>query len=644
MNLIDNIYSLRQKFIIIGLTGRTGSGCTTVAEMLCKKSLNELPSDYPFSSPSRSNDDRKHRIIYDFLSNHWDAFTAIKASDVIFFYALLEDFETFQNCFIIAGEKMGEDKAGTKENNDRIRSALEILHENYKRLHETAIECNSFIEYNIPDIRSKEEFEKYDKYRKLLLNEIPLFRKTLSEALLKIDKRIMSRELQKWGTNIRLYNSIHPSSKNQDKDEAAPACLAEKINKFSKLIRRLQKYQGHAELIVIDALRNPFEVLYFKERYSAFYSMSVNTTESVRHNSLHKAGYTNKEIAELENAEKSKNEVSESFSGIDVDRCIELSDIHITHDGTKASQNKSLVLQLITYLALIKHPGLVPPSPQERLMQIAYTARLNSGCLSRQVGAAVTDKNFSLKSIGWNTVPCGQVPCSLRSLLDLHRVKDDKSFSNYERDNDEFRERIATMVNDYQKKDRETESSRIEKLKGLNLSYCFKDVFTDIHYKKEAGNQVHTRSLHAEENAFLQLAKYGSEGIEGGYLFTTASCCELCGKKAYQLGIRRIYYIDTYPGITKQHILECGTNIPKLILFNGAIGRAYISLYSPILPQKDEIEEITGLSVKYNKQQTKSQPALQTIKEKPAKAPEIEVNNDLEEKKEEVKDGDNNQD
>ena len=111
---------------------------------------------------------------------------------------------------------------------------------------------------------------------------------------------------------------------------------------------------------------------------------------------------------------------------------------------------------------------------------------------------------------------------------------------------------------------------------------------------------MHTRSLHAEENAFLQLAKYGAQGIQNGLLFTTASCCELCAKKAYQLGIRKIYYIDTYPGISKEHILSSGPKEkrPELILFQGAIGRAYINLYSPFMSLKDEIEFLTGVEVK----------------------------------------------
>lgn len=108
---------------------------------------------------------------------------------------------------------------------------------------------------------------------------------------------------------------------------------------------------------------------------------------------------------------------------------------------------------------------------------------------------------------------------------------------------------------------------------------------------------MHTRSLHAEENAFLQISKCGGAGIDGGFLFTTASPCELCSKKAYQLGIKRIYYIDPYPGIAIDHILNGGSNNPELILFSGAIGRAFHRLYMPITAYKDELSALTKSSL-----------------------------------------------
>lgn len=106
--------------------------------------------------------------------------------------------------------------------------------------------------------------------------------------------------------------------------------------------------------------------------------------------------------------------------------------------------------------------------------------------------------------------------------------------------------------------------------------------------------------MHAEENAFLQISKYGGQGIKGGNLFCTASPCELCAKKAYQLGIKHIYYIDPYPGISEKHILSFGRNSinPKMKLFYGAIGEAYIRLYKPLLPYKDELELVSGINCK----------------------------------------------
>lgn len=215
----------------------------------------------------------------------------------------------------------------------------------------------------------------------------------------------------------------------------------------------------------------------------------------------------------------------------------------------------------------------------ERVMQMAYTAKTNSGCISRQVGAAVTDINYSIKAIGWNDVPQGQYPCSLRSANGLINEFDPIIYSEYERNNEDFRRVVGEKYNDV--------IARFDDLDGRNLAYCFKDLKNTITPEK---NQVHTRSLHAEENAFLQIAKYGGQAIEGGKLYTTASPCELCAKKAYQLGIKEIVYIDPYPGIAIEHILSIGTNSPKLIQFRGAVGKGYHQLYETTLPLKDELE------------------------------------------------------
>lgn len=135
-----------------------------------------------------------------------------------------------------------------------------------------------------------------------------------------------------------------------------------------------------------------------------------------------------------------------------------------------------------------------------------------------------------------------------------------------------------------------------KKISDQSFPYCFKDVYNGIKGDK---NQVYTRSLHAEENAFLQISKYGGSKVQGGYLFVTASPCELCSKKSFQLGIKKIYYIDPYPGISNKHIISYNIkDKPEMHLFYGAIGHAYMELYSQRIAYKDELELITNINIK----------------------------------------------
>lgn len=582
LNIVKKIYELRSSFVIIGLTGKTGSGCSSVAKLLNSSDTQFNPPLPTVDARGVSNDERKEQIIYQYLffPGRWQKFTIIKASDIIMFYVLLNKFE----CFLCKFKQ---------ENHSAIKEKFE---EDFKSLSLKIKEADEYIEkresHNLLKLDSdkkEEEQKKAEKIRDIILKDLPDFIQRLNSMLKEKYKKKLYKELQEWGNNIRRYNSsIVPDDKVNCED--APSCLAIKMNKIIKLIRDVNRVTNTKTYIVLDALRNPYEILFFRERYSAFYIMSVNTSEDIRRRNLINIKFRGDEIEELD-AKESPKEIAldDSFSSQDIQKCIELSDIHIVTDGSPLERNINLKKQLMHYVCLMLHPGIIPPSPIERIMQVAFTAKLNSGCLSRQVGAAITDENFSIKAIGWNTTPQGQTPCSLRSFEYLAAYHDKSAFSDYEYRNSDFRNVVDKLKEKY------NSVSASKKIDGLTLSYCFKDLHNRI---KGDDNQVHTRSLHAEENAFLQLAKYGGNGIIGGKLFTTASPCVLCAKKAYQLGIKEIYYIDAYPDISVQHIFNCGINGPKSILFQGTIGRAYYNLYYPILPLKDEIASLTSIRVK----------------------------------------------
>jgi deoxycytidylate deaminase len=205
------------------------------------------------------------------------------------------------------------------------------------------------------------------------------------------------------------------------------------------------------------------------------------------------------------------------------------------------------------------------------------------------VGAVITDENNSIRSVGWNDVPKGSVPCNIRSLRDVVEPDNieelDNSYSVFEISKTD---KNYAEGGNFSLKTREIfkELVPITEEIGLTHSFCFRSLHNKYEQKD---NQVHTRSLHAEENAMLQISKFGGQPLKNGTLYTTASPCELCAKKAYQLGMKKIIYIDPYPGISMKHILENGYNKPNLKLFTGVIGKAYNKLFEPFMSFKDEL-------------------------------------------------------
>ncbi|QIK82071.1 dCMP deaminase [Lysobacter sp. HDW10] len=310
--------------------------------------------------------------------------------------------------------------------------------------------------------------------------------------------------------------------------------------------------------------------------------MAVSAPDDQRKIRLRKLKFSDEEIENLDKVEYEPHDLDEPefFTVQDIQGCLQRADLYVSNPDAKnaAAKFSSLSAQVLRFVSLIRRPGIVTPTHIERCMQVAYTAKLNSGCISRQVGAVVTGPDFSIRSLGWNDVALGQVPCNLRSRSDLLLGQDLSAYSEYEV-SDTFKDQLQNSSAGY----------ATLTTCGRSVPFCFKAEYNALRKEK---NQVHTRSLHAEENAFLQAARHHSATLEGGFLFTTAAPCELCSKKAYQLGIKRIFYIDPYPGIAVSHILQSGTKRPVLELFSGAIGKAFHRLYSPLVPLKDELNAL----------------------------------------------------
>lgn len=572
---IDSLYENRQKFILIGLTGRTGSGCSSAAELLARD-VRKLKLPKP--KLTDNNEDRKYRIIYDFSKKNWKKFHWIQLKDVITSFILENTFDEFLSYSTKLIKKVEKSKLEAVLRG-KIEKEFSALHEERMELKKLRDETEQ-----APVIDQEKVKERREKSYKFYFETVPPFTDNLKKVFNELAGDSYTSIYQAAGDNIRSSGN----ALDETFDSKNILRLASRVNKLIKIFTNRAKPTKEEVYVVIDAIRNPFEAIFFRERYAAFYLVSINTHNEDRVHRLKKILNLNEEqLTNIDYKEYERNlKGDDFFYSQNISKCIEIADIHLNNPQGGENDFTTLKKQLAWYVSLIMHPGLITPSMKERCMQVAYTAKLNSACLSRQVGASVTDENYSIKSIGWNNSAEGQPPCALRNIEHLLDNEDQEAYSHYEKNNTKFRELVRVK---YQEK---IDSKDIaKKLRGRNIAYCFKDLQNSLENEK---NQVHTRSLHAEENAFLQLAKYGGTGIKGGILFTTASPCELCSKKAYQLGIKRVIYIDPYPGIAKEHILSIGPNSPKLELFHGAIGRAYNHLFEPILPYKDELSFVLG--------------------------------------------------
>lgn len=595
---VNELYCEKEKLLIIGLTGRTGAGCSTVAKIL-SSNFEELDFEYKQRDEFTEADKYKFEIVKEYISsnNRWIPFDIIQGSCVILSFVF---------------EKAGIEGERSKTLINYLteiqmdHSGIIFRIDNFGRLMQDLKGLDYIYEevqkYPLSDIT--EPWEKYsneivEKYYQLYIHDITKYKERIKKILLSYScyeetkKKIQDEPpvqyhlytylLQKFGNNIRASGNPFESIFNQKEYFTLAgrfSCLIDLIIHYNKLNHK------DKTRICIDAIRNENESNYLKDKYRPYYLISISVEESVRISRL--ANLDINERTSLDNVEySSKLKPYEVFYHQNISNCFEAADIHLLNSNEDNEKYFFITWQLVKYITLMIHPGLIAPTHLERCMQLAYTAKFNSGCLSRQVGAVVTGEDFAIKSIGWNDVPKGQLSCGLRTVDTYCRGNHKECFSEYEYTNSDFKAAMD-KIND------EIDDSL---LGGRKFSFCFKDVYNG--YMGER-NQVYTRSLHAEENAFLQISKYGGQGVKGGYLFCTASPCELCSKKAYQLGIKSIYYIDPYPGISQKHILNFGENKgnPQMNLYYGAIGEAYISLFKPLLPYKDELELVSGVKCK----------------------------------------------
>lgn len=259
---IDRVYDEVSRFIILGLTGRTGSGCTTASKFLCSDKVN-IPKENDIYDTF--NDRKKYRIVKDYMANNWTKFIPINITTIITKSILCLDYEKLvEYLSIVLGRQVSE-----------IREEFSSFEVTYDEMSRKVIKFDA-----IDDSDTGERETKVNEAWELYFNKLPEFTQIFKRALqdlLGVDTYV--KLYQASGDNIRASGIANDPAFRPKNLFYLPRI----INKLVKVIELKEKESLKTKIfIVIDAIRNPYEAEYFKQRHANFFLIAINTPNSER--------------------------------------------------------------------------------------------------------------------------------------------------------------------------------------------------------------------------------------------------------------------------------------------------------------------------------------------------------------------------
>lgn len=273
---------------------------------------------------------------------------------------------------------------------------------------------------------------------------------------------------------------------------------------------------------IIDQLKNPAEVKIFQEIYrNNFYLLGLLRTENERVRNIVADGISKEHAHKLiERDRKGQDDF-----GQQVESTAFLSDYFIRNidkpDKLKASVDR--------FIKLVHGVENITPTRNESGMFSAYSASLRSACMSRQVGAAISDTEGRILSTG-----CNDVPKFGGGLYDADNEEDNRCFGY----------RAGDCHNDKHKNILKTQIEEI--LKNNNVPNSTK-LAMDIMSNSKAKSLIeYSRAIHAEMDAIVSLARDTTTSSIGKILYCTTYPCHSCARHIVAAGIERVVYIEPY--------------------------------------------------------------------------------------------------
>jgi deoxycytidylate deaminase len=247
-------------------------------------------------------------------------------------------------------------------------------------------------------------------------------------------------------------------------------------------------------------------------------------------------------------------------------------DFFLKVDSKDSDQISGKVERLLNVITRVK---ITTPTSHESAMYMAASAGANSACLSRQVGACITDPKGLVLGLGWNEVP--KFGGGVYGDEDVARNNDQRC----------LKLEGGKCYNDFEK----------TKIAGTIVSALVDSKIIDPNRREEATETVlkskikdlleFSRAVHAELHAIINAAQQTGVQMKGGRLYCTTFPCHPCARHIIASGLADVYYIEPYSkslatslhgdAITED---ESATSKVRLLPYEGVAPRRFHELYT----------------------------------------------------------------
>ncbi|VAW57653.1 deoxycytidylate deaminase-related protein [hydrothermal vent metagenome] len=327
---------------------------------------------------------------------------------------------------------------------------------------------------------------------------------------------------------------------------------------------------------LVNQLKHPDEVELLKIIYGdLFYLIGVLASENIR-----KATLIDEGLGEVDAAEVMDNDRKQDIShGQQLEKTLLLADFFIRDNH---SNNKILAKQLERFIQLMHGYNGITPTHDEFGMYTAYSASLKSSCLSRQVGASITSKQGIIIATG-----CNDVPKSKGGLYTERDNPDNRCINKGLCSNDKYKDKLCSEISQILSKELDMDIGKTNKIADkIKDNSRLKDLIE------------FSRSVHAEMDAIISVAREGGASIQGSALFTTTFPCHNCARHIIASGIETVVYIEPYEKSLALQLhgddisydpseTENKTNKVIFLHFEGVSPRQYMSFFCSKGDKKD---------------------------------------------------------